>query len=223
MKFLKLSVFIFIAANLYAGDNTWGFKGGLNISKIRTIENQSLSSYSFGIERKIHLDSYLYIVPQILISQEGGTIQNVPVLPYPPTDDLYRYNISIKGNTIDLSIALHFRLFQNDKFSLSLRTFPSYRFKGYGSDLQKTEKIDKNDDDIDWDNYNFKYQLGYYDESLPHLEGGWALNIGIIATYYLFSLEIGYVYNLYSIGSVGNLYPLDYKIHSIHLLFGINI
>ena len=223
MRFLKVFILFLIVTNIYASENTWGFKGGVNYSKMRTIENQSFHSFSFGIERKIHLDSYLYIVPQILVSQEGGTIKNVPVLPDPPTDDLYRYDISIKGNIIDLSIALHFQLFQNDKFSIALRTFPSYRFKGYSNDMKKTEKIDKNEDDVDWDNYNFEYKLGYYDESLPHPKGGWALNIGIVATYYLFSFEIGYVYNLYSIGQVDRLYPLEHKIHSIHFLFGINI
>ena len=223
MNLFKTIVFLFIAVNLYGDNNTWGLKGGVNYSKMRTIDNQTSFGFSFGFERKIHLDSYLYIVPQILVSQEGGSIKNVPVLPDPPTDDLYRYDISIKGNTIDLSVALHFRLFQNDKFSIALRTFPSYRFIGYSSDMQRTEKIDKNEDDIDWDNYNFEYKLGYYDESLPHPEGGWALNIGIVATYYLFSFEIGYVYNLYSIGQVDRLYPLDHKIHSIHFLLGVNI
>lgn len=59
---LLLMVFI---QNIDA-ENNWIIKGGLNYSELLKIESKPIISYSFGVERRINVWSFLSLNPEIL-------------------------------------------------------------------------------------------------------------------------------------------------------------
>jgi hypothetical protein len=224
---MKIRIFLIISVILQVqnlkADDSWIIKVGFNHSEFQKIEAKSFVNYSMGIERKIPTWHFLSINPEILWSKQGGIIQNKPVWTDSYYDgSLYRYNINIVRTSMDISIIFDFSILQSNEISLSIRPFPSFHTEGFKQQnvLEKLNRINVNDSNTDWDNYNFEYRQGDFDHYPYDFKTGWSLNLSLMLNYKKFVLETRYMKNLNSIGQIGQLYPLKHKLHSIHFLVG---
>ena len=204
--------------------NDWIIKAGFNYSKLRAIKNEPHYGISIGVERKIPVWGLFSINPEIIFFRQGGTIKDKPVWTdlFNINNTLYNYDIKITGGGLEIAPVFDFQLWENESFLFNGRIYPAYHFGAFTAELKEKNRIDTNNGNIDWNNYDFEYREGDFDNWF-NFKTGWSMNFGITIKYRIYLLELRYIHNMYNIGQAGDLYPLSYKISSLHLLLGLTI
>ncbi len=223
VKRTYILIFIFFLLNNANAKNNWVIKGGFNYSELYSVKAIPSYNYSFGVERNIPINSFFSISPEVLWSKQGGLIKNKPVWTENYYGDLlFRNDINIVRTSMDLALVFDFPFIEKKSYSMSFRFFPSFHTESFTkTKLKNREQIDITGGTIDWDNYDFEYIQGDYENFPYSFRTSWSLNIGLSFSYRRLFSELRYMNNLQPIGQVGQLRPLKYKLHSFHFLFGI--
>jgi len=200
MKNIFIAFLVILSIQKIYAENNWTFKTGLNISQIRNIENEPFVSISIGIERKIHFKNSFSICPELLLSKQGGIIEDKSLLYKIIGEDKDYQKLYLYLYTADFSIIFDYLILNTKDLRLSLRAFPSYHTFSY--------------------EYTYFTSSGYGDIFCTSgTLKGISLNFGALLYYKRFSFDLRYM-NYNNNGDISNID--DFKIHSIHFLFGFS-
>jgi len=220
IKIIIAQIILLIVVQNLSGQNTWILKGGINYSRIYDINSNGQYNYLIGIEKQLHIGNILSINPEILFAKQSSIIKNKPVWTDAYNEYLYYYDIHIIRTSSNFSLILDFQLYNSEDLNFSIRLFPSFYFENlWNTEIVERQLIDKNNGNIDWDNYDFEYRQGDFENFLK-LRTGWSLNFGFMIKYLRFITELRYLNKLSPIGQAGQLVDVNHKIHSFGLIFG---
>ncbi len=226
MKLFFIGIFtILIASNVYS-QSPWCLKAGVNISSFTNEDSDFITSFTFGISREYPLNDSYSIIPEIFLTKQGGIVKDEPVKT--PEYEEYLYSYDILSRVVYFEIPI---LFAGNFDFNSLRTKiylgPSYRLGFIDASKISNEKLiydrDNPEKKEEYENYDFEYIQGDYDNSLPRIiSSGLGLNIGVMLKYSFLTLDIMYSYALHDIGQLDQFHPLNKNTHALHFLLGVN-
>ncbi len=213
---------------LLGGQNIWAngstfFKIGLTASNFRDKDARTIVSYAFGFSKVKKVKGNVYFCPELLFSGQGSLLKNKPVKNEDWQWYLNAYNIKVLQYYLEVPLLIGYRLAVTDH-NFFIYLGPSFHASITDRTTLSNERIIYDDDHPaqkgDFQNYDFEFVQGDYDGHFLEA-AGLSLNLGLaVPLSAKFDFEVRYSYALNTVGSVGQLHPLDRKLQAFVLLLG---
>ncbi len=202
-------------------ENNWLVKAGFNYSAFRDNDDELIGNYSLGISRNIDFTEKLSLLPDFLISSQGGMLRNKPVWTdnYELALNSYSYRVAIQ--LIEFGLMINYQILDKS-LELSLNIGPSWRIGLHDESHKFNRKLIYDDTNPtlrdEFENYNFKYISG--DPSFIN-SSGWSVNLGLMCSFKRICFETRYSFALHDIGAFSSLEKVGKKSHTLHFLIGV--
>ena len=203
-------------------EKKWTFKFGWNYSAFRGSDNQLISGVTFGFNRYWNISENLNLSSEILLTSQGGFLNDKPVKGPEIDWYLYSWDVRCKVYYLEIPIFLSYNYY-SEPFGINFYFGPSYRF-GITDHSERTKEnliYDDSNPELKekYTDYNFEfYQTDREFHAFP--QSGFGLNIGLAINYRYLLLDLRYSYALHKIGGVEQLKDVNRKSHVIHFMLG---
>ncbi len=224
LKIFTIALLFFAGSGnvLFAGGKT--VKIGINFSSFRNSDARAVVNYAFALSAVKKLKGNFYFLPELLLIGQGSLLKNKPVKNEDWQWHLSAFDIKVLQYYLEAPLLIGYPVMVKNQV-LIIYLGPSFQVSITDGTTMRNEKIIYDDDQPgkkdDFINYDFEFVQGDYE---GHFLGtsGISLNVGIqVSINTKFSFELRYSYSLNKVGAVGQLRPLNRKLHAVILFLGV--